>query len=84
MKDVSPQYRDRCQQQVFEMVPTQNPVLSKLKERYIEQQFANNKNKIRKYGSELKFKEELEYQAFYKMVCKLEIVLSMPEQLLIR
>jgi CRP-like cAMP-binding protein len=82
MKDVSPQYRDKCQQQVFAEVTAQNSILAKLKQRYVRSHLSNDKL----YDS-LSIKDieihPLGIEAFYKLVVKMQIVLSMPEQLLI-
>lgn len=78
MQKVSPQYRLKCQQQVFSTTTDENPVLSKLKIAFINSHLASNKKKIKSKG-EAKYKDELEALAFHKLVVKLAIVLSMPE-----
>ena len=83
MDQVSPQYRQKCQQQVFAEVTDENTVLCQLKKYFIDSHLRGNPKKRKEMGDQA-FSGLLESQAFHKLVGRLEIVLSKPEDVFIQ
>ena len=83
MDRVQPSFKKRCLETVFRDVTSDNIVLSQLKKSYTKIHVQGNHKKLKSLGEALLTKE-LESQAHRKLVEMLKIVLTMPEEVLIR